>query len=213
MKRSYQRFIYYLTGIILLSLGIALTIQSRLGTSPFDALLVGLYRTFGLSIGSWEIVVGFTMIVFNSIASKKRPEMFAIATSLFTGAGIDFWMFMISDTVVPQSVASQSLCFFLGMVISALGIAINLQADFAPNPFDRMMLVMKQLTGWSISFSRVVISIFLVIIAAFFGGAIGIGTILITLLSGPIIHLFMTYVDKLDRHFLLPHTPYAMSRD
>ncbi|RWZ54711.1 YitT family protein [Halobacillus fulvus] len=206
MKRSYQRFFYYLTGIILLSLGIALTIQSRLGTSPFDALLVGLYRTFGLTIGSWEIVVGFSMIVFNSIVSKKRPELFAIATSLFTGAGIDFWMFIVRDTIVPESILAQSMTFFLGMVISGLGIAINLQADFAPNPFDRMMLVVKQVTGWTISFSRIVISIFLVIIAAFFGGAIGIGTILITLFSGPLIHLFMTYVDRLDRRFILPHT-------
>ncbi|MCA0972309.1 YitT family protein [Halobacillus litoralis] len=203
MKRSYQRFFYYVKGITVLALGIALTIQSRLGTSPFDALLVGLYRTFGLTIGSWEIAVGFTMIVFNSVVSKKRPELFAIATSLLTGAGIDFWMFVIEDTIVPQTIATQWICLLLGIIISALGIATNLQADFAPNPFDRMMLVINQLTGWSISFSRIVISIVLVILAALFGGAIGIGTVLITLFSGAIIHLFMTYLDRFDQRFFL----------
>src|SRR5699024_10223468 len=45
---------FYFIGLITLTLGIALAVQSQLGTSPFDALLVGLYRTFGLSIGSWE---------------------------------------------------------------------------------------------------------------------------------------------------------------
>lgn len=201
MKRFYHRFFYYVLGIVILALGIAFTIQSTLGTSPFDALLVGLYRTFGLTIGSWEIVVGFSMIVFNSIVSKKRPELFSVATSLLTGAGIDFWMLMIQDHITPQSLAWQWGCLLIGMIVSALGIAINLQADFAPNPFDRMMLVIKDLTGWSISFSRVVISIVLVLLAALFGGAIGIGTILIALLSGYLIHFFMTYVDRIDRAF------------
>ncbi|WP_079477517.1 YczE/YyaS/YitT family protein [Halobacillus salinus] len=206
MKRSYQRIFFYVTGILLLALGIALTIQSRLGTSPFDALLVGLYRTFGLTIGSWEIVVGFSMIVFNSIVSKKRPELFAIGTSLLTGGGIDFWLLIVQDAIVPQSLTGQWVCLILGILISGLGIAINLQADFAPNPFDRMMLVVKQLTGWSISFSRVVISIVLVLLAAIFGGAIGIGTVLIALLSGAIIHRFMMYIDRFDRRFFLSHS-------
>lgn len=207
MKRSVQRFFYYMTGILLLALGIALTIQSRLGTSPFDALLVGLYRTFGLTIGSWEIVVGFTMILFNAIVSKQRPELFAILTSLITGVSIDLWLYFIRDFIEPSTLLAQSGCFLAGMIISGLGIAINLQANFAPNPFDRMMLVIKNLTGWTISFSRVVISIGLVIVAFLFGGAIGIGTLLITLFSGPVIHLFMTYVNKADQYFFRPKVP------
>lgn len=47
---------FYLFGLIILTLGIALSVLSLLGTSPFDALLVGLFRTFGLTIGSWENV-------------------------------------------------------------------------------------------------------------------------------------------------------------
>lgn len=34
----YLRSLYYTMGIIILTLGIALTIQSKLGASPFDAL-------------------------------------------------------------------------------------------------------------------------------------------------------------------------------
>ncbi|QAS54631.1 hypothetical protein HLI_12145 [Halobacillus litoralis] len=184
---------------MIMTLGIALTIQSSLGTSPFDALLVGLHRTFGLTIGSWEIVVGFSMIVFNAVAERRRPELLALATSLLTGAGIDFWVFTIEDSIHPDLFFPQFICVMSGMVIAGFGIALNLQADFAPNPFDRMMLVVKKLTGWNVSISRALISIVLVILAAFFGGAIGIGTLLITLMSGPIIHVFMNVIEKFDR--------------
>jgi len=55
----YQPFnnCFYVSGIIIMTFGIALTIRSLMGTSPFDALLVGLFQTFGLTIGRWEIVV------------------------------------------------------------------------------------------------------------------------------------------------------------
>ncbi|MYL34714.1 YitT family protein [Pontibacillus yanchengensis] len=199
MNRIYLRAMYYTFGIVILTLGIALTILSKLGTSPFDALLVGLYRTFGLTIGSWEIVVGFSMVVFNAIAEKRRPEIIALVTSFLTGIGIDIWIHVFDGWVEPSSLLTQILYLLLGMIVSALGIAINLQAEFAPNPFDRMMLVVKNLTGTTVSFSRALISLFLVILAAFFGGAIGFGTVLIAFLSGAIIHMFMNVIDSLDR--------------
>ncbi|MFZ0368389.1 MAG: YitT family protein [Halobacillus sp.] len=201
MLRIWQRGLYYSLGIILLTLGIALTIESHLGTSPFDALLVGLYRSFGLTIGSWEIVVGLTIILFNAAAQRKRPELLALATSLLTGLGIDLWLWIIrsNDLMLSPNLMAQILCLLTGILFASLGIAINLQADFAPNPFDRMMLVVRRLTGWTITTSRVLISILLVIAAALFGGAIGVGTILITLLSGPAIHGFMNLVNRLDQ--------------
>ncbi|SIS92144.1 YczE/YyaS/YitT family protein [Salimicrobium salexigens] len=202
MKRIYQRAGYYFSGLLILTLGISLTVLGGLGTSPFDALLVGLYRSVGLTIGSWEIVVGISMIIFNAVAEKRRPEMLAIITSLITGAGIDFWVFTLEGIVTPESVWLQSIVFFLGMVISALGISINLQADFAPIPFDRMMLVIHNLTGWNVTISRAAISVVLVLFALYFNGAVGVGTIIIMLFSGVFIQYFMGWIQRFDRTLL-----------
>ncbi|SDY30950.1 YczE/YyaS/YitT family protein [Salimicrobium album] len=199
MKRIYQRAGYYFSGLLILTLGISLTVLGGLGTSPFDALLVGLYRSVGLTIGSWEIVVGISMIIFNAVAEKRRPEMLAIITSLITGAGIDFWVFTLEGIVTPESVWLQSIVFFLGMVISALGISINLQADFAPIPFDRMMLVIHNLTGWNVTISRAAISVVLVLFALYFNGAVGVGTIITMLFSGVFIQYFMGLIQHFDR--------------
>lgn len=202
VKRIYQRAGYYFSGLLILTLGISLTVLGGLGTSPFDALLVGLYRSVGLTIGSWEIVVGISMIIFNAVAEKRRPEMLAIITSLITGAGIDFWVFTLEGIVTPESVWLQSIVFFLGMVISALGISINLQADFAPIPFDRMMLVIHNLTGWNVTISRAAISVVLVLFALYFNGAVGVGTIIIMLFSGVFIQYFMGWIQRFDRTLL-----------
>jgi len=187
---------FYLTGLIILTLGIAFAIQSMLGTSPFDAVLVGLFRTFGLSIGSWEIVVGLTMILGNALLERKRPEYFALITSLVTGIGIDSWLFVLNIFSGPESWIGQWIFLIVSLILTGLGIAIYLQSEVAPNPMDRSMLVVANLTGWSVTYSRLAINIVLVIVAFLFGGAIGIGTLVNALFSGIVIHFFLPYVAQ-----------------
>ncbi|ALX48892.1 YczE/YyaS/YitT family protein [Lentibacillus amyloliquefaciens] len=185
---------FYLTGLIILTLGIALTIQSTMGASPFDALLVGLHRTFGLTVGSFEIVVGLTMVLGNALAERKRPEFFALITSLVTGIGIDTWLFLLEGVVAPITWYGEWSALLAGTILMALGVAFYLQSDIAPNPLDRSMLVISSLTGWNVSYSRAAISVVLVILAISFSGAVGIGTLINALFGGFIISFFLPYV-------------------
>src|SRR5690625_1739304 len=169
---------------MILTLGIALTIQSTLGTSPFDALLVGLHRTFGLTVGSWEVVVGLTMLLGNALAERKKPEFYAILTSLITGIGIDSWLFLLGNWVIPVTWLGQSVCLGLGIIFTGMGVASYLQSNFAPNPMDRSMLVVSELTGWGVSYSRAFLSVILGVIAYFFDGGVGIGTLFNGFVSG-----------------------------
>lgn len=194
---------FYIVGIAILTLGIALTILSLLGASPYDALLVGLNRTFGLTVGTWEVVVGLFLLIFNAVAEKSRPEFFAVITSVITGIGIDSWLFLLGDIVAPVTMASESVYFALGLFFTCLGTACYLQSSIAPNPMDRSMLVITKLTGMSVTYSRGLISIVLVSVAFFFDGAIGIGTIINALFSGMIIGLLFPYLKKLNQHMNL----------
>ncbi|WP_101843654.1 YitT family protein [Halobacillus sp. Marseille-P3879] len=196
--RTKNRIFFYIIGIIIMTFGIALTIHSHLGTSPFDALLVGLYRTFGLTIGSWEVVVAFSLILFNALAERKKPEFFAIITALVTGFFIDVWVFSTEAWIEPETAGMQLTCLLFGLFFAGLGIAVNLQADFAPNPFDRTMLVVKKLTGLNVSISRALVSLVLAAIAFLFNGPIGVGTVIITLFSGIVIHFFMPFTAKAE---------------
>src|SRR5699024_1119706 len=83
----------------------------------------------------------------------------------------------------------------LGIIFTGMGVASYLQSNFAPNPMDRSMLVVSELTGWSVLYSRALISVILVVIAYFFSVAIGIGTLLNVLVSSVLIGFFLPYVD------------------
>lgn len=192
---------YYIIGLVILSFGIALAVESMLGTSPFDALLVGLYRTFGLTIGSWEVVVGFVMIVGNALAERKRPEYFAFITSLITGIGIDSWLVILRLFDITNSGLVQWIYLLFSLLFTALGISFYLQSNIAPNPMDRSMLIIAELTGWNLTYSRLAIGVLLIIVAFFFSGAIGIGTLLNAVFVGVIINLLLPLVSKLPKPY------------
>lgn len=199
--RLYERGIqFYIGGLIILTLGIALCIISLLGTSPFDALLVGLYRTFGLSIGSWEIVIGFIMVVGNALVERVRPEYFAIITSLITGIGIDSWLFVFNQLGMFEGLIAQWIYLTFGIIFTGLGIAIYLQSEIAPNPIDRTMMIIKKYTGWNVTYSRALINVLFVVAAFFFDGAIGIGTLLNAVVVGMFIGAFLPFVTKMRKN-------------
>ncbi|QGH34186.1 YitT family protein [Gracilibacillus salitolerans] len=203
LQKIARSFIIYILGIITLTLGISLTIQSQLGASPFDALLVGLYRSFGLSIGSWEIIVGFSIVMINALAIKVKPELFAMLTSLITGIGIDSWLFIQGSWLTPGGWLEQCILLLLGIIFSGIGIAIYLESSFAPNPMDRSMVILTDKTGLSFGKSRAIISIALVIIALLFQGDVGIGTLLNALFTGVIIQALRPYIVSFKQKYVV----------
>src|SRR5699024_5058122 len=77
------------------------------------------------------------------LAERKKPEFYAILTSLITGIGIDSWLFLLGNWVNPVTWLGQSVCLGLGIIFTGMGVASYLQSNFAPNPMDRSMLVVK----------------------------------------------------------------------
>lgn len=191
------KYVFYVVGILILTLGISLTIQSKLGTSPFDALLVGLSKNVGLTVGSWEIILALLLIGSNSLLARQRPEILGLVTALITGIGIDMWLFLLHDIVSPDLWFSQAVCFTTGLVIVGLGTATYLHTNFAPIPVDRLTLIIKELTRKTIFFSRTLIYLLFFMLAIFFNGPIGVGTLLTVCFGGYILHFFMPITGRI----------------
>lgn len=195
------KILFYITGLLCLTLGIVLTIKSDLGTSPFDALLVGLFQNFGLTIGSWEFVMGSTMVLINAVLTRQYPEYLALVTTFLTGACIDFWLYAIGNSMISDVFFYKTIYIVTGLLLGSLGISLYIQSNFALMPMDRMMLVIQELTGWSITVSRAVMSIALLIIAYLLNGPIGIGTVCSALFMGKFISFFIPYVMRAKLKF------------
>ncbi|MCY8784226.1 YitT family protein [Bacillus spizizenii] len=191
-----MKYIYYGLGILILSLGISLTIQSGLGTSPFDAVLVGLSEEVGLTVGSWEVLISVILLICNSILTRKKPMLLGLITAFITGIGIDLWLFIVKTTISPNMWVSKLICFGIGLVLIGLGTAIYLQTKFASTPIDHLTLIIRDISKRTILFSRTLVYALFLVLAIIFKGPIGIGTLLTVCLGGMILHFFMPFVER-----------------
>ncbi|MFA1780069.1 YitT family protein [Bacillus velezensis] len=191
-----MKYVFYVLGIMILTFGISVTIQSDLGTSPFDALIVGLSVHAGLTVGSWEIIIAFLLICCNSMLKRQRPEFSGMMTAFITGIGIDMWLFFLHRIITPEPWYGKAGCFAIGLVVIGIGTATYLHTNFAPIPVDRLTLIVRELTGRSIFFSRTVIYFIFFILAVMLKGPVGIGTLVTVCLGGVILHFFMPITGR-----------------
>ncbi|MCM3619635.1 YitT family protein [Sutcliffiella horikoshii] len=191
-----NQYALYVLGILILTLGITLTIQSDIGTSPFDALLVGLSLNVGLTVGSWEIIIALILICCNSLLKRQRPEVLGLLTAFITGICIDMWLFLLHNLITPELWFYKLVCFGIGLVVIGFGTAIYLNTNFAPIPIDRLTLIIQKLTRTNILLSRTLIYFVFLIVATLFNGPIGIGTLLTVCLGGLILNYFMPLTRK-----------------
>jgi uncharacterized protein len=190
------KFFFYVLGILLLTLGIFFTIQSDLGTSPFDALLVGLSIHVGFTVGTWEVIIALILIGCNSLLKRQKPEVLGLLTALITGISIDMWLFLLEPLHKPELWYSKVVYFGIGLIVIGLGTAVYLHTNIAPIPVDRLTLIIQELTRTNIFVSRSFIYLTFLLIALIFKGPIGVGTLLIVCLSGLILNFFMSFTKN-----------------
>ncbi|HFQ5702434.1 TPA: YitT family protein [Listeria monocytogenes] len=207
-----MKYVFYVLGILILTLGISFTIQSDLGTSPFDALLVGLSKNVGLTVGYWEIIIALILIFCNAFLKRNRPEVIGLLTAFITGIGIDMWLFLLHNLIAPELWYSKVICFGIGLVVIGLGTATYLHTNFAPTPVDRLTLIIQELTRTNIFFSRTFIYLVFLIIAMILNGPIGVGTLLTVCLGGLTLNYFIPFTEKVLDH-ILTHSSTSPSYD
>ncbi|SDP64338.1 YczE/YyaS/YitT family protein [Halobacillus aidingensis] len=191
-----MKLFFYVLGILLLTLGISFTIQSDLGTSPFDALLVGLSIHVGFTVGTWEIIIALILIGCNSLLKRQKPEVLGLLTAFITGISIDMWLLLLEALHTPELWYSKGVYFGFGLFAIGLGTAIYLYTNFAPIPVDRLTLIIQELTRTDLLVSRSFIYLVFLILAFIFKGPIGIGTLLTVCLSGIILNYSMLVTKK-----------------
>ena len=85
------RFLIYLAGLLIMSLGIVLLIKADFGAPPWDVFHVGLYYQFGLTIGTWSIIVGFIILAISAAIAGQFPQIGAFLNMVLVGLFIDMY--------------------------------------------------------------------------------------------------------------------------
>ena len=196
MKENfYWRSAFFLLGVIILSLGATLTIKGfKVGVGSWDVLHIGLTDTIGLTIGSWSIIVGLTILAIDSVILKHLPRIGTYLDMFLAGIFIDIFNFLLPDV---DAFIGQIILYSLGIFLLGFGCGMYMIANFGVGPRDTLMLLMSEKLGWSMKKSRTTMEVTVAIAGFLLGGPIGIGTVLMAFCLGPIVQWSVRMNEKL----------------
>jgi uncharacterized protein len=191
-----KRLLFWLLGIIILSLGASLTIKANMGVGAWDALNVGLSRIYGFTVGSFVIIIGIILLFVNAVLLKSRPDYMAVFTFFIIGSLIDIWMLIVFRNFEPNEFMLKLVTLVIGLLIIGLGVAMYLQPKFPLNPIDNFMMGVSKRLNVSLVVAKTIGELIALVLALIVKGPIGYGTIIVTIGIGPSIQLFVPFIEK-----------------
>ena len=137
-------------------------------------------------------LISITLIIIGGILRGRGLEWKPIVTSVFYGIIFDVWGWLIfNEMMSPTSSGWKGFVFLTGLIIATLGGALYILMNISTSSVDYLMLAIKERYQLSIQNSRIILEVIFVIGAWLVRGPIGVGTICIMLLFGPILQIFM----------------------
>jgi len=190
------RFLIFVIGLLIMAFGLDFMIVAHFGPTPWDVLHVGLFQHFGLTIGSWSIIIGFFVLGISAILMKKWPQLGAYLNMLLVGMFMDMLM-NLSFMITPGFIIGKISMFMAGVVINGIGMGVYISAQMGAGPRDSFMLVLTNLTGWKIAHVRRLMEVIVLLLGWLLGGPIYWGTIIFSLSIGTIVGIALPKCQRL----------------
>ena len=210
-KNIVFRYALFLIGLFIASMGVAFSTKAGLGTSPVASLPYSVSLIFtALSFGGWLNVLSVIQISVQVALLRKncKPLEIVIQTVLAFVYGYltNLSCFLIKSLEV-KNYGWQLFYMFLGCIVLAFGIWIQLKGNVAMLPGEAMNRAISTVTGRRYENIKIFFDIFYIAASAviclvFLHELKGVreGSIIAAVLVGNIIKLYQFLFQKISGH-------------
>lgn len=188
-------YVQYVGGILILTLGVALSSKAGLGTGSLDSINFALASRTQLNLSIVIVLMAFVAIFISAVIRRGKLSFKTLMTAIFMGVSTESWVKII-EIITVDTIAQQIIVFALAIFCVSLGIAIYLRPKFPANPNDDIIVALNEVLGLKMGTAKLFIDIIAIVIALLLKGPVGIGTVLMTVLIGPIVNLINSIINK-----------------
>lgn len=174
-----------MVGLFLYGFSLAMMIRATLGVSPWDVLGQGSALQTGLPFGLMTNIIGlFVLLLW--IPLRQKPGVGTVLNALLVGPSAEVGLVVLGE---PEALWARILLFAGGLVLLAVATGLYLGAQYGPGPRDGLMTGVHRRFGLPIWLVRTVIEGTVLLLGWLLGGPVGLGTVAVVLLIGPLVHL------------------------
>jgi uncharacterized membrane protein YczE/cytidylate kinase len=188
-----KRYIVFLIGLYINSLGVAMVTKANLGTSPISSIPYVLSLKFPLTLGQFTIAFSLLLIALQLVILRKNfkfEHALQIPVSIAFGYFIDFSMILLGF-VNPANYLMKIIYLLIGCLILGFGVYMEVLANVVMLPGESF--VRAVVLTWKTEFgtSKMIFDVSMTVIAGilsfvFMGHLQGVreGTVIAALLVG-----------------------------
>ena len=194
-----KRYIVFLIGLFINSLGVSLVTKADLGTSPISSIPYVLSLNFPFTLGQFTIAFSLLLILIQLLILRrdfKMEHLLQIPISILFGYFIDLTM-MLLFFVTPESYISSVVYLLIGCLILGFGVYTEVLANVAMLPGESFVRAVSSTWKTEFGSTKVAFDVSLTVIAAVLSlifshrlNGVREGTVIAALLVGFIARLF-----------------------
>ncbi|MBO6123415.1 MAG: hypothetical protein J6P09_06210 [Methanobrevibacter sp.] len=190
-----RRVCLFVGGLFIMSLGVAFSIVSALGTTPISSISYALALITNINIGITTFIFNAALIFMQLLILRsdfKKKRLLQFINCLLFGYFTDLALYIVSFVPFDGSLIMCVIFLIVSIFLIAFGIFVYMPANIAPLPGEGCVEAIAIVTGWRFSTIKIGFDATMVIIALVMCGlwytnilgAVNIGTIVSAFLVG-----------------------------
>ena len=187
--------IFLFVGLFIMSLGVAFSIISMLGTTPISSISYSLTLITNINIGITTFIFNVALIFIQIIILRSRfrkKRLLQFINCVMFGYFTDLALYIVSFVPFDNSILCSVLFLIISIFLIAFGIFVYMPANIAPLPGEGCVEAVAIVTNWrfstiKIAFDATMVIISLILCGLFYTnifGAVNVGTVISAFMVG-----------------------------
>lgn len=210
MRINKNRWISYITGLFIMTIGVSFSIKSNLGVSPVSSVPYAATLTIGIEMGKATMIFHALLVLIQILLLRKNfriKNLLQLVAGILFGYFTTFSNFYVGLLPETDNIILRLVMLAISIVLVAIGIFLYVPSDIIPLAGEGVIQAIAQLTKLSFSNVKILFDITLVTISSTVClavthsfGSVGFGTIAAAGLVG-FVHgrIYIRFGDKLKK--------------
>lgn len=203
-----KRICSFVVGLFIMSLGVAFSIVSTLGTTPISSISYSLALITNINIGITTFMFNAALILIQFLILRSRfhkKRLLQLINCVLFGYFTDVALYLVSFIPFDGSILMCIVFLAVSIFLTAFGIFVYMPANIAPLPGEGCVESVAIVTNWrfstiKIGFDATMVIISLIMCGLWYTnilGAVNVGTVISAFMVG----FTLRQINNVHAHF------------
>lgn len=195
-----RRLMVAIIGTFIASIGIQLIVASGLGADALSTFFLGLMHFLPVRFGTLSMLFNGGVLILIYFSKK---ELIGLA-SIINSFGLGIFLNLLDSLGILSALPAgfHFLGIASGTILFGLGTGMYLLTNAGAGAYECLMVLTTQKLKLSTTAGRILLDGSFMLAGFLLGGPVGVGTILIVVLLGPVLDLTMKQLPQISGLFI-----------